>query len=66
MKGFADLQIRNTFVLLLNLRKLVISQRSFLFEQTLADLAISFILKNTVHKRCFADLANVAGFCSST
>ena len=46
--------------------KLVISPRFFLFEQTLADLAISFILLNTAHKRRFADLANVASFCSST
>ena len=47
--------------------KLVISPRFFLFEQTLADLTISFIVKYTVHKRCFVGLANgVACFCSST
>ena len=46
--------------------KLVISPRFFLFEQTLADLVISFILYYIVHKRGFADLANLASFCSST
>ena len=45
--------------------KLVISPRFFLFEQTLADLVISFTLY-IVHKRGFADLANLASFCSST
>ena len=42
MKGFADLQIRK-YLLFFKTRKPVLSPRFFLFEQTLAGLAISFI-----------------------